>query len=429
MKRFNLNQGELDCMIILERIKKNELTQAEAANILKISDRQLRRKLKRYLVEGPGGLSHKGRGKPSNRSVPEQTVSAILTLLQEKYLLLKDKPGPTFVADQLKKSHDIVIDHETLRRLMISKGLWTVSNRKKRRHQWRERKHHVGELIQIDGSLHIWFGGDSSTLIAFIDDATGRIMIAEFVDRETTEDLAVSTHEYVKKYGRPIALYSDRGGVYKVNNGKDIQSHKTQYQRMLQELDIELIHARSPQAKGRVERLFKTLQDRLVKELELAGITTRDTANEFLKNVYIPEHNAKFASKPLKNADFHRPIEGINLHAIFCLKFERIINDDYTVVFKDAWFQIKQRQQVFVRCKQRVQIHKNFDGTIDILRNGERLEFTRIAKKTSKPKPVKKKSKNRPDYKLVYRKPSRSHPWLYPGDKPDISTELKKGHF
>lgn len=429
MKTFNLNQGELDSMVILERIRKNELTQAEAAHMLKISDRQLRRRLKRYLLDGPDGLAHKGRGKPSNRSLPKKIVAEIFQLLQEKYLLLREKPGPTFVADQLKKTHGITIDHETLRRLMISKGLWTVSNRKRRRHQWRERKHHVGELVQIDGSLHLWFGEEQSWLVAFIDDATSKIAVAEFVDGETTKDLGNLTHEYVQKYGRPLAQYCDRGGVYKVNNNNDGKLHKTQYERMLQELDIKLIHARSPQAKGRIERLFGTLQDRLVKELELAGITTRDAANEYLKNVYIPEHNARFAEKPLNDADFHRPIDRINVQAIFCLKFERTINDDYTVVFKNVWFQIKERQQVFVRRGQRVQVHENFDGTIDLLRDGKRLEFKRIAKKTSKPKTVKKEKEDRRGQRLVYYKPPPSHPWRHRVVQPDISTELKKGHF
>jgi transposase len=415
-------------MIIFERIKKKELRQDEAAKLLKLSDRQVRRKLKRYRLEGAEGLIHKSRRKKSNRAINSSIAAEILRLLQEKYLILKDRPGPTFLADQLAKNDGIVVDHETLRRFMISEGLWVVANRKRRQHQWRERKHHVGELEQVDGSLHIWFGEEHSTLIAFIDDATGKFQMGEFVDHESTEDLGRLTRDYIEQHGRPLAMYSDRGSTYKVNN-KDGKVHKTQYQRMLQEAGIELIYARSPQAKGRVERLFKTLQDRLVKELELAGITTREAANAFLKNVYIPEHNAKFAVEPFEKSDFHRSADGFNLNTIFCLKFERTINNDYTISFKDTLLQLERSQQVSVRCGQRVSINEYFDGTIDIIGSGTRLAFKRITKQIGKPRQRKDNDVVRRGRKLVYHKPKLSHPWRTYGDRPDISTELKKGHF
>ena len=428
---FCLNQRELDCMVIFDRIQRKELTQEEAAKILKISCRQVRRKLKRYKKDGAAGLVHQSRGKPSNRKIDALTLAKILQLMQEKYVLLKNKAGPTFLADQLKKQYDIVIDHETLRRLMIAHGLWTISERKKRYHQWRERKHHVGELVQIDGSFHKWFEDEYSTLIAFIDDATGRILLAEIVDRESTENLGMLTHDYVKQHGRPLALYSDRGSTYKISNNKDGRPHKTQYQRMLKEIDVELIHARSPQAKGRVERLFKTLQDRLVKEFELQGIKTRDEANMFLKNVYIPEHNKKFAVHPQENADFHRSIDAFNLHSIFCLKFERIINNDYTICFKNNWFQLEKSPSVFIRRGQSVSIHEHFDGTIDIIKNGNRLAFKKIVKQKTETKQNKKEDfEDRRGHKLVNRKPSQSHPWQQNHqNNPDISNEFLKGHF
>jgi len=426
MKILKLTQGEIDCMIILERIKKKELTQAEAAKILKISPRQVRRKLKRYMSDGAIGLVHKSRGLASNRAFSTPEIDAIFQIIESKYLHFKDPAGPTFIADQLKKNDGFAINHETLRRYMIARGLWRVSSKKTKHHQWRERRHHIGELVQIDGSYHIWFGQDYSTLVAFIDDATGRILLAEFVDRESTENLASLTKDYIKHYGRPLALYSDRGSTYKVNNNKDNINHKTQYQRMLQEVDIELIHARSPQAKGRVERLFKTLQDRLVKELELAEITTHEAANAYLKNVYIPEHNTKFAVDPMEKADFHRPIDAIDLHSVFCLKFERIINNDYTVCFKDKWFQLLKTQGQFIRRGQRVGIYKHFDGTVDIVRDGNRLAFKTITKQ--KKQPV-KKTKYVRVRELVYHKPPTTHPWRRSINQPDISTELKRGHF
>ncbi len=386
MKMLNLSQRELDTMIILERTKNRELKQEEAAQILQIGTRQLRRKLKAYKEAGAAGLISKKRGKPSNRRLPLIKKESVLKLLREKYLTLKTIAGPTFIADQLAKHDDIKIDHETLRKLMIREGLWEPSTRKKRHHQWRERKHHLGELVQVDGSYHIWFNNDYATLIAFIDDATGRIMAARFFDRESTENLAKLTQEYLNKFGRPLAVYSDRGSTYKVNHKIDGKRSFTQYHRMLKELDIELIHAQSPQAKGRVERLFKTMQDRLVKEFELLNISTIEAANDYLQKSYIPEHNVKFAVEPLENADFHRPINEIDLQSIFCLKDERTINNDYTVRYNHALLQLAYPQEISIRRGNKVKIHEHFDKTIDVLIGNQRVQFKRIVQK----KPVKK---------------------------------------
>ena len=425
MNKFNLNEQELNIMIILERIKNKDLTQEEGATLLKISLRQLKRKRKRYALEGPNGLNHKGKGRPSNKAIKAPVVVKIMELMESKYLLLKEKAGPSFLADQLAKHDGITINHETLRKLMIRKGLWEIKNKKKRQHQWRERKHHIGELVQIDGSNHVWFGEGYSTLVAFIDDATSRIQIGEFVDHESTKDLGKITHDYLKVHGRPLALYSDRGSTYKVNKKDSNHLQKTQFQRMLKEVDIDIIHARSPQAKGRIERLFKTLQDRLVKELELAKITTRSAANEYLKNVYIPEHNKKFAFEPQEKADFHRSIDGYNLHHIFCLKFKRIINSDYTISLNGQWFQLESLQSI--RRKQIVEIHKNLDGTTDIFRGGKRLVFKKITKLMRKPQEKNKQNGDKQLVVRIYRKPSMSHPWRSLGLKlGDISNGFKR---
>lgn len=378
---LNLSQKELDTVIILERTKKRELKQEEAAQMLQIGVRQLRRKLKAYNADGAAGLISKKRGKPSNRSLPLPEKENILKLLREKYLSLKTIAGPTFIADQLAKHDGVNINHETLRKLMVREGLWEPSTRKKRHHQWRERKHHLGELVQVDGSYHIWFGSDYATLIAFIDDATGHIMAARFVNRESTENLAKLTREYLNKFGRPLAIYSDRGSTYKVNQNTNGKRSFTQYHRILKELDIDLIHAQSPQAKGRVERLFKTMQDRLVKEFELADISTVDAANNYLQTTYIPEHNAKFAVEPLEKADFHRPIDGIDLQSIFCLKFERTINNDYTVHFNDALLQLTYPQEISIRRGNKVKIHEHFDKTVDVLIGNKRVQFKRITER------------------------------------------------
>ena len=422
MKIITLTQKELETMKILERIKNGNLKQEEAAILLKLSSRQVRRLLKCYREEGDQGLAHKSRFKQSNRAIPEDKVAKIIELIKAKYSAFKEPAGPTFIADQLAKTDGIEIDHDTLRRLMIRNKLWEVSKRKKSKHSWRERKHHFGELVQVDGSLHIWFGDKECTLIPFIDDATGTIMAAEFFHRESTESLGKLTREYVEKHGRPFAIYSDRGSTYKTSvkmfAGQATKAGKTQYERMLSELDIKLIHAKSPQAKGRVERFFKTAQDRLVKELELANITTIEDANTFLKNAYIPEHNKKFVVLAKEKADFHRPANEFDLNRIFCLKFERRINNDYTVRFKKEWFQLTKAQKTFIRCGQRISIIQHFDRTIDMIQKGKRLAFKRIVKQDKVSSKKLTKEGNNRGKRLVYKSPSLSHPWRNPGDRP-----------
>lgn len=374
---INVTQGELEAVIILERIKNKDLTQAEGAELLKLCERQVRRKCRAYRNEGAQGVIHKGKGKKSNRCIEKGLAERILTIVRQNYLeQVGTLVGPTFYAEKLKEEHKITIDHETLRRLMVAAGLWQVRKTKQKKvHVWREPKYHRGELSQVDGSEHIWFGDDYATLVAFIDDATSSIMIAKFVAHESTESLGTLTLEYVEKYGRPLAVYSDRGSTYKINNDKSGKPGKTQFQRMLKELDIELIHARSPQAKGRVERLFNTMQERLVAELKLKGIVTIEEANRFLRETYIPWHNAKYAKKPLKNADYHRSIEGFDLHSIFCLKFSRTINNDHTISFKNRLFQLDVKQLVQIRAGEQIEVHQSFDKTIKLVRNKTNLSF------------------------------------------------------
>ena len=380
-QEIRLTQGELGNVITLERIKNKDLTQEEAAKLLKLSARQVRRKCKRYNKEGAQGVVHRGKGKKSNRAINEETVTKIMAIISQNYLeKLGTLVGPTFLAEKLKEDHKIMIDHETLRRLMIAAGFWQIRKTKqKKRHVWREPKHHKGELVQADGSEHIWFGNDYSTLVAIIDDATSEIMAAKFVAYESTEALGSLTLEYVKKYGRPLAFYTDRGSTYKVNHKKCVKN-KTQYERMLKEIDTEIIHALSPQAKGRIERLFGTVQVRLVAELKLKDIVTIDEANRYLQETYIPWHNAKYAKKPRSNADFHRSIEGFNLHSIFCLKFSRTINNDHTISFDNRLFQLDGNQQIRLRPGERIEVHQSFDKTIKLVKNNVNLSCHEIDK-------------------------------------------------
>lgn len=380
-----MTRKERDQIAIFEQIKSKKLTQIRASFILKLSLRQIKRRFKRYLKEGPDGLVHKLRGRKSNHNIDKSIKERILAILRNEFVGF----GPTFAAEKLWELHRINVSHETLRQLMIKNNLWEPKQKKKSKHYWRERKHCIGELIQVDGSKHIWFGDQYSTLVVFIDDATSKIMYAEFFDEETIESLSKSTRKYVETHGRPIALYVDRGKVFKINTGK---THNiTQYHRMLKELGIDLIFAYSPQAKGRVERSFGTHQDRLVKELKLAEINSLEQANEFLHKTYINQHNAKFAVSPKELADLHKSIQNYDLNSIFCIKESRILKEDNTIVYKTHWFRLDKVQPIMLQKKQAIIVLENFDGTIILMANNKRLFFKEI----TKPAP-KKRERNKP---------------------------------
>lgn len=415
-----MTRKERDQIALFEQVKQKKLTQIQACSILKLSYRQIKRKFKRYLREGPDGLIHKGRGRESNRKLDQETIDRILEILKDQMQGF----GPTFASEKLWELHGISINHETLRQIMIEYALWEPKRKYVKKHVWRERKHCLGELIQLDGSKHIWFGGVYYTLLLFIDDATGRIMYAEFADEETVIDIGKATQKYIKLHGRPIAIYVDRGKVFKINTGST--DHITQYHRMLTELNIELIFAYSPQAKGRVERSFGTHQDRLVKELQLAGITSIEKANKFLHQIYIPKHNAKFSVAPLSPVNVHRSAAEFNLNSIFCFKINRILKEDNTIVYKNRWFQLDKKQPVILRIKQTIQVAISFDGTIKLMAQNKWLFFKEIPKRLQR-------AKHEKIYKeRKYQKPPPDHPWRQSWSSrvdSDISTLHKRGHF
>ena len=336
--------------------------------------------------------------------MPPGVIDKILSLRRERY----SDYGPTLLAEKLASNHDIHVDHETIRRILLKNGEWKTRRRKGVRHVWRERKHYFGDLVQIDGSLHDWFeDGTLHTLIAFIDDATGRVELL-FAQQETIKSLVDCTRMYLKKHGRPMALYADCGKVFRVNNyKKEEERPKTQYERMLRELDIEMIHAYSPQAKGRVERVFQTLQDRLVKELRELGIKSIEMANKFLQDEFTHFFNDKFAQPPANALDLHRSIDGYDLNSIFCIKDRRILNNDRTVVYKEQWLQLDKKQPVQLSAGVSVTVSKNFDGTLHLSFKGQKLNFVPIKKEQRRRKVPKKQAPKRDSY----HKPSKNHPW------------------
>ena len=263
MTLLTMSQQELDQVGIFEKLKEGSLSQEPAASALGLSVRQVRRKLKAYRKDEAPSLVHAGRGKPSNRQHEEEIKTKAAFLLAKKCADF----GPTLAAEKLLELDELKVGKETVRKLMTEAGLWKPkAKRQGKAYEWRSRRPCFGELVQLDGSYHDWFEGrtEPCCLLAFIDDATGRILWLGFCDAESTESLMRASRGYLERDSRHISLYTDRGSVYKVNIHNADGEKKMQYERALRELSIEFIHARSPQAKGRIERLFKTLQDRLV---------------------------------------------------------------------------------------------------------------------------------------------------------------------
>src|SRR3989338_8208657 len=273
-----VSQRELKRLHIIQKVLNEKLSQVEASEVLLISSRQIRRLVKEVRKEGDRGIAHKSRGKASNRAIAREIKEKAIGLYREKYKGF----GPTLLSEKLLELEGIKISKETLRNWLIETGDWEKVRKSRTHRQWRERKHYFGEMVQMDGSHHDWLEGRGSELVlmAYIDDATNRIY-ARFYDYEGTIPAMESFKHYILKYGIPMSVYLDRHSTYKSTGKPTIEDElankmpKSQFERALEELGVRVIHAYSPQAKGRIERLFKTLQDRLVKEMRLKGINTK----------------------------------------------------------------------------------------------------------------------------------------------------------
>ena len=296
---------EADRLAVMQALTDGQLRQREAATRLGVSVRHVKRLLRRFRESGAAGLISRKRGQPSNRKLPAAVREQALDWVRTRY----PDFGPTLAAEMLGEHHELTVSRETLRRWMIDAGLWRAKAvRPVRVHQRRARRPRLGELIQIDGSPHDWFEGraDRCTLILFVDDATSRLMAGRFFPTETTAAYMTVLHEYLTRHGRPLALYSDRHSIFRVNR-PGAEHRRTQLGRALDDLGIESICAHSAPAKGRVERANQTLQDRLVKAMRLAGIDGLDPANAFLPD-YLEQHNRRFAVEPLDPCNEHLPL-------------------------------------------------------------------------------------------------------------------------
>lgn len=364
---------ELRRVHVIRQVVEHRVTQKKAGTVLGLSARQIQRLVRRVEQEGDHGLVHRGRGRPSNRRIPEPRKTKVLKLYEQRY----GDFGPTLAAEKLAEQHGLTLSDETLRRWLRARGIAHFARRKRPHRAWRARKPHVGELVQVDGSHHDWFEGRGPrcVLLAYIDDASSRVF-ARFYTHEGTIPAMDSFQRYVRRYGLPLALYTDRHTTYQSPAEPTIEEQladvapMSQFGRALHELGVELITAHSPQAKGRVERLFKTLQDRLVKELRLAEIATIAEANRFLEK-FLPRYNRRFTVRPTQQADLHRPTpRGRDLARCLCLKIPRYLRRDGTIVHEGQLYQIHDA----IRTTH-VQIEAHLDGRLRITHHGRALDF------------------------------------------------------
>ncbi len=371
-----MSAEEIDRLKLLELVKDKRLKVTQAATLMGVSRRQVYRLLEKYETDGPAGLVSKKRGMPSNRAYPEEFRQRAISIVREKY----SDFGPTFAAEKLSENHDISISKETLRLWMIEEAMWaTRAQRIKRVHQPRYRRECFGELVQIDGSQHWWFEdrGPKCTLLVYIDDATSQLMHMEFAPSESAFSYFNATKNYIEKHGKPLAFYSDKHGVFRVNKkGATTGDGMTQFGRALHELQIQIICANTPQAKGRVERVNRTLQDRLVKEMRLEGISTMKVANDYL-GTYIRQHNSKFAKDPLNLKNLHRPVDDIDeLEDYFCWKEDRTVSRNLTLQYDKVVYMLEPTEFAKGLWKKRVTIYDYPDGRLDIRYQGRSLRYS-----------------------------------------------------
>ncbi len=407
-ERISMTGRDLDRQHILRQVIDGQLTQLTAGQQLGLSDRQVRRLVPRLEQEGPAGLIHRLRGHSSNRQLSQSFVTVILARIRERY----PDFGPTFAQEKLRED-GWVISIAALRQIMIAADIWRPKRRKSVHRDRRERRASVGELIQFDGSYHAWFEerGPTACLLLAIDDATGKLMDGVFTDHERVETVMHFWREYLLTHGRPIAIYLDRHSVYQTNRPVQHQGEPfdlTQFERAMEELAITLIHAYSPQAKGRVERSFDTHQDRLVKELRLAGISDPATATRFFREVYLPSHNQKFAVEPRNPQDAHRPLRPMDdLERIFSVREPRIVARDFTIRYQGTIYQLTENQPVTIFPKDRIMVEIRLDQTRHLLHQGQELNYREV----TKPNPVNRKQWVIPRTPRVPWVPPANHPW------------------
>ena len=415
-ERLTMTTRELDRLGVIRHVLEHRMTWLQAAEQLGLCRRQIGYLCTRVRTQGHRGIIHRLRGRPSNHRLAPGLVEQAVELVRTRY----PDFGPTFANEKLRTVHRLSLSTFALRQGLIHAGLWRPRHQPVLHRTWRPRRACVGELIQLDGSVHAWFEdrGPACVLLLYIDDATSRCLDGEFVPSEDTRHLFQATERYVRRSGRPGAFYVDKDSIYRVNRQATIEEQLrdaqplTQCTRAMTELDIQVLAAHSPQAKGRVERAFGTHQDRLVKELRLVQISTLPEANRFLQEVYLPAHHAAFAVAPANPTDAHRPLlQRHQLAEILSWRSDRTLLNDFTLRYEHQWFQIVRDQPVRVRPGARIAVERRLEGSTHLRFRDRDLNFVSIPKPVRPPVVVVGLPPRRRAVAPATPRPAPTHPW------------------
>jgi Winged helix-turn helix len=380
MAVLSMSKQEFSRLDVLLRVQSGRLRVADACALMGLHRRQVFRLLRGLKQDGAPSLLSRRRGQPSNHRLPTEVRALALSIVSERYADF----GPTFAAEKLAENHGCSVSHETLRSWMIADGLWVDRrHRLASPHQPRRRRDCLGELVQIDGSEHAWFEtrGEICTLLAFVDDATSRLMQLQFVASESAFDYFRATRAYLEAHGKPVAFYSDKHGIFRVNAKDAVGGDRiTQFGRALMDLNIDIICANSPQAKGRIERAFGTLQDRMVKELRLAGISTVAAANAWLPG-FIADYNARFGRQPANAKDLHRPLTAAdNLDEILTWREVRTVTNNLTLHYDRMMLLLNPTPFARGLARKKVDVVNYPDGRFAVQFEGISLPFRKFDK-------------------------------------------------
>jgi len=405
-----MSKREITRLEVMQRLKDKRLTQKVAAQMLGISTRQVKRLWRAYRKKGAQGLVSQRRGKPSSNRLDAGMVQQALDLIKEKY----EDFGPTLAHEKLTEVHGLQLSRESVRRIMIEERIWKPKKAHKLvPHPMRERRACFGELVQIDGSEHAWFEErePACTLLVYIDDATGQLLELLFVPEESFFAYCEASRHYFERYGKPVAFYSDKNSIFRVNQEQTLGKGPgiTQFERAMQELDIQTLCANSPQAKGRIERANQTLQDRLVKEMRLRGISGMQAGNAYLPE-FREEYNRRFAVEPRSSYDAHRPLlPSDDLDRILTRQETRILSKNLTIQYHKVIYQIQTSRPTYAMRKAPVTVCENVQGEVTILYKDQPLDYTIYHKPQRQAEVVTSKSLN---HKLRQPKPpAKDHPW------------------
>jgi transposase len=399
------------------RVKSKTLRLVDAAKMLELSYRQSKRLWQRYRGEGAKGLKHRSAGRGSNRAKPEKFRRKVLQLIREKYSgREQERFGPTLAAEHLADEDGLEVGKETLRRWMLAEGLWSRLRRRKAHRKRRERRRHFGDLVQLDGSFHPWFEerGPRGCLMNMVDDATGTTE-SRLGEQETMWAAVGVLRSWISKYGVPRALYTDWKNVYKRQPTEREKLHgktpMTQFGRMCKRLEIRIIAASSPQAKGRVERNNGVHQDRLVKKLRRQGIQSYAATNEYLQAEYLPEHNRRFAREAARPEDYHvRTPSAVRLREVFRLETERWISNDWVVQYRGHFLQLQPQNQHYGPTQAKALICEWEDGAVEVHYRGERIAYEDLLVRPAVVRTASARPRREPA-KPARSKPAWNHPW------------------